>query len=67
MVLRNGFLGSPEKNNLVQKKLSTALCCLYISHFSSVFGFQNLVVVTFFIIFFLWGGGDPQDVKFFFD
>lgn len=66
MVLRNGFLGSPEKNNLVQKKLSTALCCLYISHFSSVFGFQNLVVVTFFIIFFCGGGGDPQDVKFFF-
>ena len=57
MVLRNGFLGSPEKNNLVQKKLSTALCCLYISHFSSVSGFQNLVVVTFFIIFFFVGGG----------
>ena len=65
MVLRNGFLGSPEKNNVVQKKLSTALCCLYISHFSSVFGFQNLVV-TFFIFFFCGGGGDPQDVKFFF-
>ena len=64
MVLRNGFLGSPEKNNVVQKKLSTALCCLYISHFSSVFGFQNLVV-TFFIIFFCGGGGSARCKIFF--